>query len=400
MKKLIKTSALFIISAIILTFLAACGNDDYVLISGDKKYPVEPYAFYSYYYRDTWATYLYSYLKTEDLSAYLDKPASEDGQTLEQLIVNQTKEQYISYIIITNEFERLNLSLTDEMKKEIDQIFEKTFIGTYSENELDNICKTLNLTKDEIKDILSVNYKRQMIIDYYFGEGGSLEISEEAIKSSFENDYARFKYIVFAKQDESGNSIPTEDTLKKYNLSKELIEKLNSGENFIELMKEYSEAYIKDTSELGETEKEAAENLNKILTEDGLIVKKDGTILQEYYSGYDSVLDSELVNKVFSLKNGEFAEIETDSGFWIVQRCDINESEKYYNDSRDIVFDYLLSEPYTELFNNWKSDFSYTMNDKIVEKYNPKNISALFFNKEKLDAMNDITDNIESDTEK
>ena len=116
-------------------------------------------------------------------------------------------------------------------------------------------------------------------------------------------------------------------------------------------------------------------------------------------------MDSTLVNAVFNLENNQYTMVETDIGYWIVQRCDINEDEDLYNNCRDIIFNILVTEPYNELFGNWKTDFNYVMNDSVVEKYNPRNISALFFNEEDLAAgvdslenLEGLTDDIESDT--
>lgn len=408
MRKYLKILSLGLIAALTLGIFAGCGNDSYALTANGEEYPVGPYAFYAYWYRDLWATNLYLYTGSADINSKLDLTATEDGQTLEQMIVSQTEDQYIAYILLNKEFERLGLEFSEEIQSDIDYVFEETFINSYTDEELQNIYDTLGLTQDDIKDILSVNYKRQMIVDYYFGEGGAQEITEDEIKDTFTNDYARFKYIALSKYDDDGNSLSTAEILEKYDLANSLMDQLNNGADFVQLIRDNSEAYITDEqmAELSsDTEIESAESLNKTLTEDGLIIGTDGTILQDYASGVTSTLDSTLVNAVFNLENNQYTMVETDIGYWIVQRCDINEDEDLYNNCRDIIFNILVTEPYNELFGNWKTDFNYVMNDSVVEKYNPRNISALFFNEDDLAAgvdslenLEGLTDDIESDT--
>lgn len=385
MKKYAKPISLLLALLIFAGLVSGCGSSEYAMTANGEKYPAAPYAFYAYWYKDLWTTNLYLYTGSDDIDSKLSMEATSDGKTLKQVIIDQTKEQYIFYTIINQKFKELGLSLTDKIKEQTDYEFKHNFIESYTEDELNNIYKTLGLSADEIKDILEVNYKRQMIIDHYFGKGGEKEISEETMKNSFENDYARFKYIAFAKTDNSGNALSTEKTLEKYNTVKDIINQLNNGANFEELIKKYSEAYVSNTDGFSDDKKKAAENLNEVLTLDGLIIGKNGTILQDYnYGSTSSVLDSQLVNKVFALKDGEFSYVETDTGYWILKRCNINEEERFYENCKDAIYNALLSEPYTELFESWKKDFDCTMNEKIVEKYSPEKISALFYSRDKL----------------
>lgn len=385
MKKNVKITALLIAAIMLVSIFAGCGANDYAMTANGEKYSAKPYAFYAYWYRDLWTTNLYIYTGSDDLDSKLSMEATDEGKTLKQVITDQVEEQFVFYTIINQKFNELGLTLTDELQETIDYEFKHNFLESYTEDELNNIYKTLGLSADEIKDILEINYKRQMIIDHYFGEGGEKEITEETMKNSFANDYARFKYIAFAKTDDDGNSISTEDTLTKYNLVQDILKKLNNGANFEELIVEYSEAYVSDMSDYSDDEKEAAEELNDVLTQDGLFIGKDGTILQDYtYSSASSVLDSQLVNKVFSLEVGDYSYVETDTGFWILKRCDVNEEDRFFKNAKDAIYNNLLSEPYTELFESWEKEFDYTMNEKVVEKYSPDNISALFYSRDKL----------------
>lgn len=399
MKKHAKLISLFLALIIFAGIFAGCGSSDYAMTANGEKYSAKPYAFYAYWYRDLWNTNVYLYTGSDDLTSKLSTEISDDGKTLKQYIIEQTESQYIDYIIIEQKFRELGLSFTDEIKTQTEYEFQHNFIESYTEDQLNNIYKTLGLTADEIKDILEINYKRQMIIDHYFGEGGEKEISEETIKNSFTNDYARFKYIAFAKTDDSGNNLSTDKTLEKYNTVKDIINQLNNGANFEELIQKYSEAYVTVTDDYSDDEKKSAESLNEVLTIDGLIIGKDGTILQDYtYGSASSVLDSTLVNKIFALNNNEYSYVETDTGYWILKRCDINEDERFYDNCRDAVYNNLLSEPYTELFESWKKDFTYTMNEKVVEKYSPDKISALFFDKDSFNTSTDESSDTDNDS--
>ena len=90
MKKTIKSTSLILALAMLFSLFAGCAKDDYAMVSGDTKYPVEPYAFYAYYYRDLWRTQAYYYMGQDDIEKLLDEKATNEGETLEQLKKTQT----------------------------------------------------------------------------------------------------------------------------------------------------------------------------------------------------------------------------------------------------------------------------------------------------------------------
>ena len=69
MRKYLKILSLGLIAALTLGIFAGCGNDSYALTANGEEYPVGPYAFYAYWYRDLWATNLYLYTGSADINS-------------------------------------------------------------------------------------------------------------------------------------------------------------------------------------------------------------------------------------------------------------------------------------------------------------------------------------------
>jgi hypothetical protein len=198
-----------------LGILSACNDTSYIIKVDSVKYPVGPYAFYAYWMRDNFeAQTQYSGKVYADA---LLEDADDQGTKAWQMIMSQTKAQYMQHILINKKFTELGLSLTDEQKQAIETAYTTNWVGQYGEENLNKILDTLGLTIEEFKDIISLQYKNDALINYYFGPGGEKEIADSELKNKYLENYARFKYVILAKTDSEGNQLSFDNiAAKKY----------------------------------------------------------------------------------------------------------------------------------------------------------------------------------------
>ena len=213
-----------------------------------------------------------------------------------------------------------------------------------------------------------------------FGEGGSYEITEEELRNKYADGYERFRYIAISKVDASGNMLTTDELIAKKALVDDAYQKALDGEDFGTLISEYSDDYLKITDDLTDEQKAAYEASNKQACEDGLVIDKNGIFNYEYYVYYNYVIDSNIVNAVFAdtMANGDVKSIELSTAFWIIQKCDKNEKEDYFESKRSLIYNEIASPIIEELFTKWENELLITFNDAAVNKYDPRKISPLF----------------------
>lgn len=379
MRLLKRTVSLFIAGLACLSLLGGCDDTSYAAQSGEKKYPTSVYAYYAYYTRDYYETVFRNY-GISDISDILTEEISQ-GVPLYSMITDYAKSQYLSYVIINDKFDELGLSLSDETTEKIEEDLNTQYVDVYGEESLADICRTLGLSGNELKNIVATPYKSEAIMDYFFGEGGEHEITEEQKREVYESDYSRFKYIVIGKIDSEGNTLPTSELMKKMELAQEAYDKALSGEDFEDLIKEYSEDYYKISEDLEEDTRESYEASNKVMTEDGVITDKSGIIDYNTYRYYGYTLDSAVVDKLFSMDEDAVAMVEVKNAFWIIKKFEKYSDPKYYQSKENLIYSGIATPISEELMSKWKNAMNITFNSAVVNKYDPRKIKSLFITK-------------------
>ncbi len=381
--KFTKILALCLAAVFVLALLAGCGDTSYIMTVGEKKYPVGPFAFYAYLTRDTYDMQYYYYYNTR-LSDILNKELSE-GEPAYKTINKYIQDQYLNHIVISEKFVELGLSLTDEQKAEIDANYKAGYVETYGA-DLTTILETLNLTEEEMKDMISLNYKSEAIVNYYFGEGGKYEVLDSEMRGYFAENYARFKYVILDKKDAEGNALTTDKLLAQYDKAKAALAALEAGKAIEEVIVEYSDDYYTEEdipADAKDEDKVTYETQNKTMTETGVITDKQGVFDETYYAYYGSTLDAEIVNWVFAAKVGEFVLKELDGAYMIIQKFDVTETEEHYEARKSSVFSAITESQRTALFSQWMSEFSYTFNENALNLYDVRGLEPLFISFDK-----------------
>lgn len=375
--KRIKTISLFVVMAMMLALLSACSNVSYIATIDTEKMPVGPYAFYAYYTRDNYQSNL-SYYGVTDFAAALTEQADSTGTKLYSYIMQETKASYIQHIITERKFKEYGLSLTEDQQAELDESFQTSWIDSNGIEKYTEICKTLGLTSAEFKEVISISYKNTQLMEYLFGEGGIYEITEDELRNKYSEGYERFRYIALSKVDETGATLSTDELITKKNLVDEAYQKALDGEDFGALIAQYSEDYLEITDELTDDEKTFYEASNKQASEDGLVIDKNGIFNYEYYAYYNYFIDSNIVNAVFSMNIGDVKVIELANAFWVIQKCDKNEKEDYFESKRSLIYNEIATPIIEELYTEWENELLITFNESAVNKYDPRKLDPLF----------------------
>ncbi len=221
-----------------------------------------------------------------------------NGMTFEEVIKEQVLEKLILEKIILDYASKNKIEVTDEEVTERVESYKEVL---ETKEKYEEFLTENNMTEDNFKE----GIKKEMIIDKYrnnFIEG--LEIDEKEAKKYFEGN--KDKYI---KVRASHILVETEEE------AKEILEKINSGEEFHAL-----------------AAKESIDTSTAVKGGDlGYLVK--GMIPE-----FDDI--------IFSLKTGEVSDVvESDYGFHLIK---IDERLEDYEDVKDRVIDNLKAQKYDE----------------------------------------------------
>ena len=387
MKKLL--SLLLVVVLSVAVFAGCSGKKDlsYAVtgtVNGEtKEFPVGPYRYYVQWMTDYYYAYL-SYIASQSNSKktwtemLADKSLSGGKMTLSDSIIESAKDQYMTYLYIDVTFDALGLKLDAEDEKEVDRIIQQDWVALYGNDGFNTIRQTLGMSYDEFRNLMACNIKSEKILDYYYGKGGPNEIPETEMKDHFSNNYVRFKYVVMMTQDTDGNKYNDTKMAKIEANKNTVLAELAKGTNINELIVQYSDDYTPITDDLTASEKEALELQNKTMLEDGLIVNDKGVFSDSLASYYNITVDEDIVDKAFSLKDGEYATVTIEDSVWIIQRFDHKEKESYFTDVKDSVFKTLYADDLSAKHTDWRSRLNYVYNEAVIDAYRPEYLADLF----------------------
>jgi len=373
--KFVKVIALVLILTMSLTVMAACGSDtSYIIQSGEVKYPSNVYAYFAYNYKNYYQQYANQMGIT--LKTYLSDYANEAKTvTYSEAIDMQIKSQYIKYIILTQKFDELGLKFSQEDIDAMDKRYKTNWPDILGEKEMNKILDKIGMTEEEFIVVNQFDYKQNAIIDYFYGEGGEFEISEETKKENADLLFSRFKFINLSVTDENGAALSDEEIAFRSSLINEIMAKIDAGAVFEDLIAEYSEAYYKYDDEQELTD-EITNRLtyNQLLIEDGYYINIDGA-----FDNSGNTMPTEIVDAVFSSEVGEYKKIDRSSGgWWIIKRYSIFENPEFYSAISDSVLNAIIENEASVLVDPWYEAFEHTFNEATVKKYNMNKCEDIF----------------------
>lgn len=200
-------------------------------------------------------------LDTSDIKAV--KASVIDGKDILTWIQDEATESIRKYLAVQAEFDNRGLSLSDEEIEEINNTVNASwdYYGSYYEQN--------GIGKESFKQITELAYKSTALFKSYYSEGGTDEVPIDDVKSYYNENYARVKYIAMNLKDAEGNALDDEAKAERKKMAENYVERANKGEDFDSLYDEYNE-YL---AELTATEASAAETESATETETDIVTE-------------------------------------------------------------------------------------------------------------------------------
>ena len=216
MKKVIKTTAFLLTLFIISMTLFSCGSNTgkALMKLDDQSVSVNLYKFYLSRIKGTLASYGYDVTSEAFWNTVIDM----DGTTWEDYYLEQVLEETKESLVILKLFDELEkegkVKFTETHKKEIEDTVNALvdYDADGSKTAFNSILGEYSANIDVLKLAYEIEIKRELLVTYYFGSGGS-QISETVKEQYMRENYIAFKQILIAKyyyeyvSDENGDDI-------------------------------------------------------------------------------------------------------------------------------------------------------------------------------------------------
>lgn len=226
------------------------------------------------------------------------------NSTSDMTIREYLKEKTVEEIKIAASVNRIakenNITLTDEALKELEEEKEEYINNLGGESAFKKFLKKNNTTEESYDKMAKTDKLYKLIYDALYSEGKVNDLTDEEkeeARSEYYANYKKIKQIVLATVDSTTKESLSETTInQKEALAKAILEEAQSGVNFDDLIKKYSEDAVA---------KEPPYDM--------------------YYQNGD--LLEEIEGMVNNLNTGDIGEVKTKYAIHIIQRQELDDAK-------------------------------------------------------------------------
>lgn len=309
--------------------LASCGSGSVATV-GNTKIAQSEFEFY--------LESIKNQMSDTELQTDEDWESKEiEGKKAIDVAKQQAMDNAVRNALYIEAAEAAGISLTEEDKKTIEATKEQLVSGYGSEKAYKEFLKNNNITDEFIEMMCksSVYYNKigQIVTEEKTVEDAELEAYYEQNKAEFEREIRKAKHILIATMDPATNLPKSQEEQDKASiLAKEILGRVQNGEDFDALMNQYSE-------------------------DPGLSSNPDG-----YVFGTGEMV-SEFEEATDSVGFGGIAFCKSDFGFHIIKRLPIS-----YNEAKDMVRSEFFGKLIDEKVEEWKKEYSIEIkqNEKLL----------------------------------
>ena len=348
MKSIVKKLAAGVTACLCLaSAMTGCYSEDKAWSAkrGDDTAPIGAYIYYLS------SAYSEALGKVEDASkpVFDQKIDDKDGT---QWVKDRAKESLQQMYYVDQTFEDLGLELSDEDQSQISSLtsYQWSYYGTIYDQY--GIAKT-SLERAYSEFIV----KYQKIFNTMYGKDGEKAVSDEEIRTFYEDKYTDFEYFTcsYTTTDEDGKSQDMSDEEK-------------------EEAKKQFEGYVTKIKDGDLTMETAAEEYQKSIESENELLQSQTLDLETEASYFPE----EFTEKLKSMKEGEVAYVDLpDSNkFYVIQKNSISKKCDEVlkdDDQRMSVVATMKNDEYSsDMEEGAKALDDITFNDSVLDSYDPK----------------------------
>ncbi len=308
MKKMrIALTALFLAATSLFTMLASGCSAATAAVSYKKQ--EIPTAVFQYLCSQKKTDYLYEAYGVDrsslSSSQLQDNPAiwsaaAEDGSTVADTLKSEVLDEAKLFLYMSDYAQSEGYTLGVEEKKYIKAEFDKVVSNYGDKKTFNREMKKYGVTYEQL---LEYNYLQTLAyqgMNLLFGENGSHRISDENLEKYYKNNYVTVACIfINTKNKTAANGkvigLPEAEKKEKIALADDVFAKVQAGEDFAALALKHSDQAVDEES-----------------AKKGYTFAKGGFV------------NAQAEEKIWTMKNGEIARVDTEGGVYILRRKALN----------------------------------------------------------------------------
>ncbi len=295
--------------------MAAGAGDSVMTVNGDAVGTEEYAAYMLYnmkYYQDMYSSF--------GMADIWDDP--ETAAMMGGSIPEAAKEQAVYTHVVLQKMNENKLKLSYQKQKEIANARKQAIEQAGGEDVYRDWIATYGFDETSYNNFMYASQCYATLNEYYFGENGVNKMTDEDLLQHYRDDYINAKHILIQTVDSNtGEQIRSDDEARQE--AQELLDRINNGEDFDELMKQYSE------------------DAGLQSFPDGYVFT-EGEMMEPFYEGAKA------------LEIGEVSEpVQTSYGYHIIKREPLDETK--VEDYREVIAA-KLGQSMEALLNQWIND--------------------------------------------
>jgi hypothetical protein len=325
MKKISRVFCL-ILAAMMMVSLSACKSSLPVMLTyKDKTMSSGMYAFALAERKGEVVDYFSSYSGQDISSDETFWSAAFGDTTYEDWLKDYTME-LCKNILLTDFFcKEFDLKITDDTTlNDLDNIMENAKQTFGGEDELALELAKYGITIEQLRDYYSYYYKYQLLLDYWYGENGTMKIPKEEVSNKFFGNYYKVDMAAFSfyTNDENGNTVAFVDKNITDEQAKDYFNKNYVKVKHILYMTVDTNEQPLSADKIAEAEKNAKETYEAIkngtVNYDDKLKEKSDTSSEMVFTRGEMV--SEFETASFEMKTDELRLVQTKYGWHIIKK--------------------------------------------------------------------------------
>lgn len=328
-----------------------------------------------------------------------------DGKTANEWIQEDTINLCKHHIAVERMFEEQGLELTSEEVNEIstnvNEAWDMTEIdyygigymisvsNIYGTSSLGEYYESIGVGKDSLKEMQLNSLREEKLFTALYDTDGDYAVSDEEIDTFIADNYASIKYIELPFDDKYGLALSDDADIQAVkDKAQSYVDRLNSGESFIEIQYEFdletaqNEAAVAAEEAFEETieavteeeyDKAIADAIANATAEKAETEDELDTVISKEYSKFDE----ELTEYIWNLAADSNATLyETSDSVYVIVRDDITTKDTWKSDNKENILYEIKGEEFDALLETTASAYTVDFSDALLKKYSPDSYKA------------------------